>query len=89
MADEPRAVLAGREILSAGGTAADAAAAVGLTLAVTLSFSRRLGRRGRLHRLWTGSAKPPARGVPEAVMFTPIAPANAGIAAPTGPRRCR
>src|ERR1700752_3506691 len=35
VADEPRAALVGRDVLSLGGNAADAAVAVGLALAVT------------------------------------------------------
>ncbi len=76
-ADEPRAAVAGREVLSAGGTAADAATAVALTLAVTLPSRAGLGGGGACIA-YSANPKSPSRGEPEAVMFTPVAPATPG-----------
>ena len=83
VADEPRAVLAGREVLSAGGTAADAAVAVALTLTVTLPSRAGLGGGGACIA-YTPDSKSPNGGAPEAVMFTSLAPAAPGMAKQAG-----
>jgi gamma-glutamyltranspeptidase / glutathione hydrolase len=69
-ADESRAALTGRDVLSGGGNAADAAVAIGFTLAVTLPSRASLGGGGAclVYR--------PGHGEPQAVLFTPSAPAT-------------
>ncbi len=74
VADEPHAALVARDVLSAGGTAADAAVALGLALTVTLPSRAGLGGGGACLVFTRGEGA-------EAVSFLPKAPAHA----PTGP----
>ncbi len=66
VADEPVAALTGREVLARGGNAADAAAAVGLALAVTLPSRASLGGGGACLAYRAGSA------APDAFLFVPV-----------------
>lgn len=77
VADEPRAVLVGRQVLSAGGSAADAAVAVGFTLAVTLPSRAGIGAGGAC-LAYSPEADTVNHGQPDAIMFVPVAPANPG-----------
>jgi gamma-glutamyltranspeptidase/glutathione hydrolase len=75
VADEPRAALVGRDILSAGGTAADAAIAAALTMSVTLPSRTGLGGGGIC------LAYEPHLNRAEAIDFAARPPAAAGAAA--------
>lgn len=74
-AEEPRAALVARNVLSAGGSAADAAVAAGFTMAVTLPSRAGLGGGGACLVL------NPRRGDVEAIIFPPggreVVPAGA------------
>lgn len=68
--DEPQAALVGRDILSAGGTAADAAAAMAFVLSVTMPSSASLGGGG------VCVARDADKGLPVVVDFLPRPPAD-------------
>jgi gamma-glutamyltranspeptidase/glutathione hydrolase len=79
VADEPSAALVGRQVLAAGGTAADAAVAVGFALAVTLPSRAGLGGGGAC-LVYGARARGPNKGLPEALLFLPSAPSAPGVA---------
>ena len=73
VADEPRAALVARDILARGGNAADAAAALGLSLSVTLPSRASLGAGGAC--LAFDAASPRAA---DAILFLPVAGDGSG-----------
>ena len=77
VADEPRAALAGKEVLSAGGNAADAAVTIALSLGVTLPSRAGLGGGGACVA-YSVSRKNAAGGTPESILFVSPAVRSVG-----------
>ncbi|MBV8095665.1 MAG: gamma-glutamyltransferase [Acetobacteraceae bacterium] len=77
VADEPRAALIGRAMLSRGGDAADAAVAIGFALGVTLPSRAGLGGGGAC-LAYNPASDSVNKGLPEAVLFLPGATSGAG-----------
>src|SRR5215469_4010517 len=77
VADEPRAALAARDILSAGGSAADAAVALGFVLSVTLPSRAGIGGGGAC-LAYSPAAKSINKGQPEAILFLPVPGVSGG-----------
>lgn len=72
-ADEPRAALVGREVLARGGSAADAATAMGFALGVTYPSRASLGAGGAC-LAFNPRRDGPGGGKPEAILFLPPPP---------------